>query len=381
MDKWHLTSNGEPAKCSAKIRSCPRGDVPHFNSPEQARAYYEIANEENLLPTVSRTVSGRKKSSSPFKKFSKVAGGVLVGVIALNGVSNIGNHNSGVSAVPDEKIPTENVSSENNENNKTKDGYIQEGKEFFDKSKEVVSEGVSKAGSWLEGNKTFQNSVSSIKEWVNDFINYDKTPSDVSMSVKDDGTILWGGKSLTPTEAEVENAKANLQTLNVAPKKEINDYKREETFGKQGDGTRGVIERRDLVDASFNSKGRAVSGTLKDPYTGDIIRFNESDQRPYDLEHIVALKDVEKSENPQYPLSSEQKVQIANDPNNLILVTSSANRSKSDKTAKDWLPSYAPSQCRFAIETITVKSNYKLNIDKGEKDVLESVLNTRCEVK
>lgn len=404
--KYHLKANGDPAACDADIKPCPKGDAPHFSTKEEARAYYEQLNENGLIPSSmsKKFVKERLKQNSPnspFKKFAKVAGGVLVAVIAINAISNISDENSSANAALDE-LPDDSISTfdetpeiltlpelDETENNQ----YVEEGKEIFEKGKDAVAGGVGAASNWVKNNETIQDGVSKAKDWFNnnetvqDGIDSvknwwnDLSSDDTILTVDNDGSIMWGNKSLTPTESEVETAKATLKNLKVAPKNVVSDYDREGIFGTQGDSIRGQIEHRDLEDATFNSRDRAVSGTLKDPYTGKTLTFKDGETRPYDLEHVVALKEVERSEDKANPLTAQQKIDIANDPNNLILVDSSANRSKSDKNANDWVPSYEPSQCRFAIETISVKNDYKLNVDKGEKQVLENILNTRCEAK
>lgn len=198
-------------------------------------------------------------------------------------------------------------------------------------------------------------------------------------TVSDNGDILWQGKSLTPRQDEIEEAKAVLESMVVMSSEgRGEDYNRNEMFGGNSDATKAKIEQRDIRDGAFNQKGRVVSGTLKDPYTGESIEFVDGD-RPHDLEHLVSLKEAYRSEDPNNPMTPEQRNAFANDPDNLLLVSSSENRFKSDKNAEDYLPSYEPSQCRFAISTIKVKDNYNLTVSPGEKAALSKVLDTKCE--
>lgn len=42
MAKYHLKENGDPARCRAKLRACPRGgEADHYSSKDEARAAYE----------------------------------------------------------------------------------------------------------------------------------------------------------------------------------------------------------------------------------------------------------------------------------------------------------------------------------------------------
>lgn len=426
--RWHLKYNGEPAECEAQTEeSCPRGkNVPHFSSPEEASRFYQKLQEDggNLLPLVSKkhakkymkiAVDKSDKKDNDKKltlnNFTKVAGGVLVAIVAINGITSIANKNNepevenldDVSSGEFYTPVSSNTSKEQPDYvSMVKDNQVaQDVKEELNKagdwvkSNEWVQEKKTGVSNWLNNNDWVQKQKAKIKDWSadNDFSKgYEGLSSwaadyfenqdsyDTILTVEDDGSIKWGSKSLTPTKEEVDEAKKNLSALKVAPENKDIEYDREGMFGTQGDKTRGFIESRDLTNAQFNNQNRAISGTLKDVYTGETLNFNNGDKRPYDLEHIVALKEIARSEDPSNPLTPQQRIDIANDPDNLILVSSSANRSKSDKDAKEYLPSYKPSECRFAIETITVKSNYKLNVDPGEKSVLESVLNNRCEI-
>lgn len=429
-NKYHLKANGEVVNCGASIRTCPRGEANHFDTRAAARKYYETLQESELIPLtlekkkrkilpeniipddVSEKISSgissvlpkipykEKKPSSPFKKFTKVSAGVLVAVVALNNISNIGvQEPEQVNAVPDDQSSV-SVNDENfdipklpeikeNIQNIDKDDLLEKGKDALENGKNKVADGWNSVTDWAENNDTSQEGYNNAKNWLEDradnisnydfenILNFDN--EDTNLNVENDGSITWGAKNLTPTNMEVKEAKETLKNLNVAPENTVVNYDREGTFGNQKETTKSKIEMRDLTDSSFNDYGRASSGTLKDPYTGKTLTFKEGDRRPYDLEHVVALKEVERSENANHPLTNAQKEQIANDSSNLLLVDSSANRSKSDKDAKTWLPSYKPSECRYAIETITVKDKYNLNVDQGEKEVLENVLNTRCE--
>lgn len=364
--KWHLTLNGEPARCEAEKKACPRSSSPHFDTRSEATAYFESSMSGNLLATISRKFPG-------LKKLARVGATASVALASVVGVSSIAS-----AAEPQQAgwlDSVDSVSQQLEEFSKDAPGMIDKGADRVNDwlSKESVKDSslnqkVTKTVDKAPGLGTFRNFLESLTG------NYNSTTA----TVADDGSIVWQGKSLTPTTEEVQEAKATLENLEVINGNSGEGYDRGGMFGSASTSTRATIEQRDLVNGEFNSNGRAISGTLRDPYTGESIDFQNSD-RPYDLEHIVALKEVYRSENPSHPLTQSQRESIANDPNNLLLVSSSENRSKGDKDAKDYLPSYTPSQCRFAISTIQVKSDYNLTVDPGEYKALSQVLDNRCQ--
>ena len=49
-NRFHLTQRGEPAACSASLRSCPRGgEEAHYSSPQEAQAAYEASMAGNVF--------------------------------------------------------------------------------------------------------------------------------------------------------------------------------------------------------------------------------------------------------------------------------------------------------------------------------------------
>lgn len=93
-----------------------------------------------------------------------------------------------------------------------------------------------------------------------------------------------------------------------------------------------------------------------------------------DIDHVVSLAEAWDSGASTW--SSSQRRQFANDPANLLAVTASSNRSKSDRDAAEWLPPATSSWCLTASITVEVKYAYGLNIDSAERAALAEMLNT-----
>ncbi|MEU7642473.1 HNH endonuclease family protein [Streptomyces sp. NPDC039016] len=143
-----------------------------------------------------------------------------------------------------------------------------------------------------------------------------------------------------------------------------------------GCGTRDDILKRDLRGAAFRDAKKCVvvSGTLpKDPYTGKSLSYQRG-RSTVDIDHVVALSDAWQTGARQWP--ARKRVALANDPLNLIAVEASANRSKSDGDAADWLPPYAGYRCTYVARQVAVKKKYGLWVTRAEKDAMAKVLNS-----
>lgn len=189
------------------------------------------------------------------------------------------------------------------------------------------------------------------------------------------------GRNLVPSPSEVNEAKQKLQELRLVNENKVTNYNREELFGRSfATGVVGKIEHRDAPGAKFKNsepQSRAVTGSFVDPYTGETVNISSKNNNDADLDHIVPLKEVMRSQNPDKPLTAQQRSDIANDFDNLQLVSATINREKSDKDPGEWLPPLKESRQRYAIATIKVKHKYDLSVDGAEYDTLLKLLELR----
>lgn len=142
--------------------------------------------------------------------------------------------------------------------------------------------------------------------------------------------------------------------------------------GRNGCDTRNDIRRRDMTDVIIKpgSKGcKVIGGTLHDKYTGKTIAFAE-----VQVDHIVALKNAWITGAQQ--IHQKARIDLANDPLNLIAVDGSANQSKGDKSADAWLPPNENYRCEYVLRQIMVKSRYGLWVTEAEKSAMRGVLGT-----
>ena len=199
---------------------------------------------------------------------------------------------------------------------------------------------------------------------------------------------------LKPTDVH-DNSNENLPTLAASPATDAlrelpikgrapkTNYARTQ-FGDgwqniNGCDTRNDILARDLTNITFVPTMEPVvckvqSGILIDPYTGTSIQFirGETTSDDVQIDHVVALSDA--WQKGAQSLTPEQRIQLANDPLELLAVDGSANQQKSDGDAATWLPSNKAFRCDYVARQIAVKKKYNLWVTRSEYDAMANVL-------
>ena len=184
---------------------------------------------------------------------------------------------------------------------------------------------------------------------------------------------------------EASEALRILNTLPVKGRAPKTGYSRAQ-FGDawsdidhNGCDTRNDILNRDLTAKQHkNPRGCVViSGILNDPYTGKIINFirGKDTSEQVQIDHVVALSDAWQSGAQE--ISAQERLQLANDPENLLAVDGPANQQKSDSDAATWLPANASFRCSYVARQIRVKAKYHLWVKPAEKEAMINVL-TPC---
>ncbi|GAA5225676.1 HNH endonuclease family protein [Paeniglutamicibacter antarcticus] len=191
-----------------------------------------------------------------------------------------------------------------------------------------------------------------------------------------------GAKVLPGPKLEGPGALATLNTLKVKGKAPATGYNRNGKFGngwKDFNGNK-CDERQDTLKRDMSKvkykdakQCQLASGVLDDSYTGTTIKWKVN-SGSVDIDHMVALKNVWISGGQQ--LSQDQRLAVANDPLNLMASQASANRSKGDANAAEWLPSYKSFRCRYVAIQISVKKKYALAVTRPESEAMRRVLNT-----
>lgn len=184
-----------------------------------------------------------------------------------------------------------------------------------------------------------------------------------------------------PAETPSSEALAALKEREVATRGTMSDYDRDGLFGGwiDADGdcedTRQEILNRDL-DNVVSADGCTVdSGILnKDLYTDTTINFVRGPTTSSDaqIDHVVSLGNawITGARN----LSQDERVELANDPLNLLAVDGPTNQAKSDKPANEWLPPNVDFRCEFVAIQIAVKAKYGLWVTTPEKTAMAETL-------
>lgn len=113
-----------------------------------------------------------------------------------------------------------------------------------------------------------------------------------------------------------------------------------------------------------------ASGDISDPYTGRTLNVPED----IHLDHVVPLREAWRAGADRW--STDKRLAFANDPGNLIPTSGSANLSKADKPADQWLPPSQTYWCEYARVYVFTKSAYSLTVTRPEAHALGVALDT-----
>lgn len=177
-----------------------------------------------------------------------------------------------------------------------------------------------------------------------------------------------------------ESAIKALENLEVKGRAPKTGYSRSEF----GDGwanvgscdMRNIILKRGITDYEIAEDGCVVlNGTLNDPYTNTTINFvrGSTTSDKVQIDHVVALSDA--WQKGAQNLSYDMRVQLANDPLELLAVDGPTNQKKGDSDAASWLPPNKDFRCQYVARQIAVKVKYNLWVTEAEKAAMQRVLN------
>ena len=114
-----------------------------------------------------------------------------------------------------------------------------------------------------------------------------------------------------------------------------------------------------------------TSGQWLAPYTNTVV----TDPSKLDIDHMVPLGNAH--DNGAWRWTAQQREQYANhldDPQHLIAVTASANRSKGARGPENWKPEDRSYGCQYAVDWITIKDTWRLTVTQAEHDALVKML-------
>ena len=134
-----------------------------------------------------------------------------------------------------------------------------------------------------------------------------------------------------------------------------------------------VAESRAAVSYRTDRKCKVATGEWLAPYSNIVV----TDPGKLDVDHMVPLGNAHDSG--AWNWSANRKEQYANhldDPQHLIAVTASANRSKGARGPEDWKPEDRAYWCQYAVDWIRIKDTWDLTVTQHEYDALVEMVNT-----
>jgi Protein of unknown function (DUF1524) len=179
-----------------------------------------------------------------------------------------------------------------------------------------------------------------------------------------------------PTPPSASTAATQLAGLTVKAEGSTSGYSRDlfpHWITQSGTcDTRDQVLKRDGTGVTVDSQCEPTGGSWYSVYDAVWVEDDSS----IDIDHIVPLAEAWKSGANAWSTSRRQ--QFANDLSiaQLIAVTASSNRSKSDKDPSAWKPPNTSVHCIYAREWIWVKHTYGLSLQSAEKTALQQMLGT-----
>ena len=167
---------------------------------------------------------------------------------------------------------------------------------------------------------------------------------------------------------------ANLPTpaeLITKARDAADGYDRDRDFGSgwatvpgTGCNTRVYVLARDMTGERRTGKCAIVSGVLRDTYTGQRVPITNA-ARQVQIDHVVALHDAWQSGAKEW--TQARRVAFANDPAELVAVTSAVNNAKSDKGPADWEPAAKAARCTYTRKYVAIKAKWRLTTTAADK--------------
>ncbi|MFK0119367.1 HNH endonuclease family protein [Streptomyces sp. NPDC090994] len=200
------------------------------------------------------------------------------------------------------------------------------------------------------------------------------------------GSVAEAAPARGPAAAGDGAALAHLNNLTVRAQTSLAGYSRDAfgpawsdagTVEMSGNScpTRQDVLARDLDDIVRAEDGCTVlSGVLHDRYTGRTIDFKRGPRTSMavQIDHVVPL--ALGWQSGARNLTAEQRLNFANDLENLVATDGPTNAGKGAKDAAAWMPPRAEVHCWYATAQVRVKTKYRLSVTPSEKTALRTAL-------
>ena len=205
----------------------------------------------------------------------------------------------------------------------------------------------------------------------------DTTMSTTSTTIADTTTSSTSSTSTTTTTLPPDYPQLRISEVSSSiPEYNRDDWNHWTDDNSDCQNTRHEVlieESQETVTYKSDTFCSVSTGKWYGFYTGQYY-YNASD---LDIDHFIPLKNAHQSGG--YNWSSAKKEEFSNyrlDPDNLIAVNLSANRSKGAKGPDEWKPSNTEYWCEYAYDWIRIKDYWNLTATQAEWDALVSMINT-----
>ncbi|GAA2243008.1 MULTISPECIES: HNH endonuclease family protein [Kitasatospora] len=108
--------------------------------------------------------------------------------------------------------------------------------------------------------------------------------------------------------------------------------------------------------------------TIYDPYTGKNVKWTKQQATRIQIDHVMPLSYDWKMGAARWDRA--KRLQIANDPLNLIPADGSQNASKGDAGPAGWLPANGAVRCSYAVRFAQVSLKYRLPVTPDDKKAM-----------
>ena len=194
-------------------------------------------------------------------------------------------------------------------------------------------------------------------------------------------TTIVPSTAVSPTTVAPESASTRdrLAVLSIDDRPSPQGvYRREEwphwadIDGNGCDARQDALVAWSIVPATVNRSGtcKVVTGSWVSPY--DLKSSNNTSD--FDVDHLVPLANAFQSGG--WAWSTERRRAFANNPSELVVASSSSNRSKGADSPDQWRPPNRDSWCAYADGWVKVKSVWGLTVTTSERDALGQMLDT-----
>ena len=186
----------------------------------------------------------------------------------------------------------------------------------------------------------------------------------------DSGNNDNGSSSSTGDKSSSEASLKALETINIADTQSVN-YERSEWKHWIGSpcNTRETVLKEQGSDVKADEKTcKILSGSWLDPYS----KTTFTDASKLDIDHVIPLGYAAKHGGQSWDASKKQE--FANDVSQLLAVSASENRSKSDKGPSGYMPPNKDFQCQYAKIWVSTATKYALSITNSDKVALTAAI-------